>query len=501
MHRLSLPAKWRASHAPRLEHGGGGGCCFFRWLMRATLLYVRLSPISASPRSVPSKTLWRRSPPAASRCAEQALSNLLRDSHSHIEDRSALTTMIVYRKSWLGLSLMTRWLGSALPRAIIPALFSTFECMLLEGFVPDAVLTSFFEHPYPFQVFAYIVAFALVFRTNTAHGRYWEMRTHFAQMTSKWSDAAALSLDFEELSIVERQKMTDEDGADARSEAPAAPADKSFSVDARTRQSQALLVHRFSLMHALALQYLRRDNSLERLVGVSGLTPTDVPEAPMETPRRERTESTAILGKPEGLWARIFRLAFADQDNPEQHEAYADSQPLAVLGGLDEQEKCVLDFYADRVYLLFSIILGHLGARRRAGGLAAEPPVYTRVLQVMSDGMLGFQQARKVEDTPFPFPYAQLLAFMLYAFGLLFPVLAASKVGSNVLVEDEADLEGFYLMQVCARPNSLRLRRAFRHRSLSSLLSCALISARSLRLISPLLFARGRSSPLTSQRQ
>ena len=40
-------------------------------------------------------------------------------------------------------------------------------------------------------------------------------------------------------------------------------------------------------------------------------------------------------------------------------------------------------------------------------------------------------QARKVENTPFPFPYAQLLAFMLYTFAAFFPLLAASKVGSD----------------------------------------------------------------------
>ena len=40
-------------------------------------------------------------------------------------------------------------------------------------------------------------------------------------------------------------------------------------------------------------------------------------------------------------------------------------------------------------------------------------------------------QARKVEDTPFPFPYAQLLATMLYAFALIFPLVVASKVGKG----------------------------------------------------------------------
>ena len=68
-----------------------------------------------------------------------------------------------------------------------PAFVSAFLCLLLEYTVPTPILSAIFEHPYPFQVFAYIVAFALVFRTNTAHNRYWEMRSDFAQMTSKWS--------------------------------------------------------------------------------------------------------------------------------------------------------------------------------------------------------------------------------------------------------------------------------------------------------------------------
>ena len=57
---------------------------------------------------------------------------------------------------------------------------------------------------YPFQVFSYIVAFSLVFRTNAAYGRYWEMRHMFARMQSKWADAAALALAFEELSMKDK---------------------------------------------------------------------------------------------------------------------------------------------------------------------------------------------------------------------------------------------------------------------------------------------------------
>ena len=37
-------------------------------------------------------------------------------------------------------------------------------------------------------------------------------------------------------------------------------------------------------------------------------------------------------------------------------------------------------------------------------------------------------QARKIEDTPFPFPYAQLLSFMLYVLLVGFPLVVAAKI-------------------------------------------------------------------------
>lgn len=48
--------------------------------------------------------------------------------------------------------------------------------------------------------------------------------------------------------------------------------------------------------------------------------------------------------------------------------------------------------------------------------------------QVLSDGMLGYQQARKIEDTPFPFPYAQLVSAMLLLLLFVFPVVAVAMV-------------------------------------------------------------------------
>ena len=313
---------------------------------------------------------------------------------------------------------------------------------------------------YPFQVFSYIVAFSLVFRTNAAYGRYWEMRHMFARMQSKWADAAALALAFEELSM--KDKTCDgiqvqprvQAQADAASATPSPdvlpvpaplppPKPSRQDSDLQTRQSQALVVHRFSLMHALAVQYLRRDNDLGRLTAIASFVDED--EAGNSSASTEEISKglTPFASWSWASWRSQWAELFADQDDLDRHEQFTDAHPLPVLGGLDEREKVMLETHPDRVYFLYSLILGQFNARRVVGGLGAEAPVYTRVQHVMSDGMLGFMQARKIEDTPFPFPYAQLLACMLYAFGLLFPLLAASKVGTDPIVQDEDDLEGY----------------------------------------------------------
>ncbi len=47
-----------------------------------------------------------------------------------------------------------------------------------------------------------------------------------------------------------------------------------------------------------------------------------------------------------------------------------------------------------------------INERRAAGGVWVDAPVLSQIYRVMSDGMLGFRQARKLEDIPFPQPCA-----------------------------------------------------------------------------------------------
>ena len=48
------------------------------------------------------------------------------------------------------------------------------------------------------------------------------------------------------------------------------------------------------------------------------------------------------------------------------------------------------------------------------------PPIVSRIYQVLSDGELHLQNARRIGSTPFPFAYAQLLTFLLLIFTLTF---------------------------------------------------------------------------------
>ena len=292
--------------------------------------------------------------------------------------------MQIYRKGspW---HLIFRMKGSALPRAMIPGLVSAILSLLIDRCVPEAYVDKILEHPYPFQPFAYVAAFVLVFRTNVAYNRYWEMSTQVTLMGSKWGDAAVEALTFDELP---RGKTPEERGKKLASR----------------RLFQALMVRRFSLMHGLALQYLRRDDQLDNLCRVAVASPTCVPMG---------------LGTFGGIEGPVSR-------------SDASWQLIEVLGGLCDWERSRLVAAHDRVGYVFSNIV-HLSNQRRAdGNLGVDAPVLSRYYQLISDGMLGFRQARKIEDLPFPWPYTQAVSAFLGVFTIFFPLLLAKFANGDV---------------------------------------------------------------------
>ena len=79
--------------------------------------------------------------------------------------------------------------------------------------------------------------------------------------------------------------------------------------------------------------------------------------------------------------------------------------------------------------------------------------------------MLGFRQARKIEDLPFPWPYTQAVSAFLAVFTVLFPLLLAKFATPNCLPEQRVAGDGW-----CPRDyTTIWVRHSSPHRTIAHL--------------------------------
>jgi len=387
--------------------------------------------------------------------------------------------MIVYRKTWWACSISTRLYGSAIPRSIVGSLVSLVVCFILHC-NDEAVRQAEWRHPYPYQVFAFVVGFAVTYRCNYSYLRYMEGRTHLQQLTDRAAEAAITFFEFDNI------QNPDADGLDQH------------------RTFQAQLLHLVSLWHALGLQHLRRDWNLRNLVPHrphSRSPPVDAKH--IFTPEHYVAVSAAHgVGLPEEesikfFWKHVhhgFLRAFRMGADVKSQYQYFWLNPLPVLGGILSDEWYLLDTenekyqgrgavvgpcpvrapsdealnvfmpssvsgpggsmpsrlvgyigpafvpqatmdvrtsfefgYAPppdaRFHIVYSWIINLTVKRFNSGGLQMPHPILSRPFQLLSEAMNGFSQARKLAETPFPFPIAQLITLLLYCLTLTAPLM------------------------------------------------------------------------------
>eukprot|EP00897_Mesotaenium_endlicherianum_P004622 jgi/Mesen1/4188/ME000219S03324 len=321
--------------------------------------------------------------------------------------------MILYEKRFGAFNLLFRFYGSPWPRAVIFAVPSTVMAVSIR-LLAASYLQHFFLHPYAYSIFGGILGFMILFRTNLSYARYWEARTNIAQMSSKWGDAAIQVVSFDEAA-----------------KEPQIPGGTQFRAE---------FVHSMSLMHALAMQRFRGDSSLSNLTYGSFM---DTPDAPPVDP----------ADLPEWLKVRGWKSYLVLRVRHHHYQKYWLNFPLPVLGGLNKTEEAILSDSADPVYLVLSWIHRQLVARRMAGGIKEDAPIVSRIYQVLSDGMLGYENALKIRSTPFPFPYAQSMALLMHVNALGVPLLMAQWVGSAWLAALMTFIVvfGYYLISEISR--------------------------------------------------
>ena len=171
------------------------------------------------------------------------------------------------------------------------------------------------------------------------------------------------------------------------------------------------LAHLSSLLCAVALSTLRNDiedkeSLLDAYFPGSPWPPADPDKLPKDTKLgfQHRSKLVTILSH----WLGLDRL-------PGKRNKYNVSRPLLVLGGVSDCEvqylrmargphaKAELAFQWFGEFVVKEHLSGSMGDVHSA--------IISRIVQFVSDGMLYYNQARKITFIPFPFPHAQLSVF------------------------------------------------------------------------------------------
>ncbi len=329
--------------------------------------------------------------------------------------------MIIYTKGTvLGFShdFWTKLHGSALPRASITsvksvALFFLFQYVLTDG-------TDEIVHPYAVGFLASVTCFAVIFRSQSAIARYYEAARETHNMQSKLADATSLAITFSTSAVYGAEE--DCSGEDA------AKTEIEKRAKRRTDHQDfcARLIHNVSLFTATAYLVLRTDDDPNYCVHEAGSIP----------PAREPLGNSPY--RP--LWsenfprylANTFLFQYAAIQNRQNYYA---SARFPVIGGVSERERGVLEKSngpLGKAHLIMHWIAELITDYHLRGGFGkVDPPIISRLYQEISNGMLGFSQAKRIAFLPFPFIYAQITELLVMLLVIAIPLLMTGFVDST----------------------------------------------------------------------
>lgn len=256
-------------------------------------------------------------------------------------------------------------------------------------------------HHYSMHALGVIVGFAVVFRTNLGWNRYWEAVGQLHVMYSKWGDAFAQLVAFTsvtcdmayELDTVESKQKAQ------RVEEIVEHAFRSFIVmsalaaDRLTHGDTSRMEQRAHTGAKWTDQIVKREALRQNVDGE-----TEIPHLVVMGSHRRSDEGTVPIDDMQNSWRSTYRV--------RQMPSSAEME--------------ILENSTDRTTVVMYWIIYDLA--KVSCDIAAAPPIQSRMYQELSNGMLGFNQCIKLADVPFPFPYAQMLTWLLCCFAAFIPI-------------------------------------------------------------------------------
>lgn len=283
----------------------------------------------------------------------------------------------------------------------------------LIAFVLQTFRNEVIEHlpeipTYVMQYLGAIITFSVVFRTNLAWGRYWEAITQLHVMYHKLLDSFS---QFDAFACATMQNHL--------SSNPVGTA----ATKVRKLQSTRDLVQRdFALLSAMACDRLHKAD-------ISRMSR----RAEMKATWSQRISFREDLIKCDLVGAKSLPSFHVDRSGRATTNYDLKNRWDVAYLMPSEPTKSQLKFLEDsedRPAVVVSWI--NLGLARACADLGIPPPIQSRMYQELSNGMVGFNNVMKIADVPFPLPYAQLMAMLLWSWTLLIPIYVMMFVKSRV---------------------------------------------------------------------
>jgi len=377
--------------------------------------------------------------------------------------------MVPYSKKWYGLTVLFQAEGSALLRALFPALLAcalnvvmhvTISADTREGVVQTSGSTTWRN---PFHSIIMLCTFMLVFRTQVSHVRFMDARTATQTVVYALHEVVSQCRTFSEagLSSSDAGKKADVTGGEGKGdeERSAAAAEEAGEVVVKVAEGREAtrkereraweleegdllrerrwgrrIEHLASLMSALLFHELRRDPSLDNLIE-HDLGSAARPEA--QNVRSERGGLMDFLMLRSGV---------------EFTARSCEVNPLQVLGGVSEgeasrlihtirtperaSEESVCGFHLAHEWLLRELVTE--SCSKQGVFRSVPPPILSRTFQLLGDAKHAAMQAKKITDTPLPFAYTQLAVvctfFIAFGGAVMFSCIMPNSPYSSAII-------------------------------------------------------------------
>jgi len=332
-------------------------------------------------------------------------------------------------KMHMDMNMFARTAGSVIPKSLPMAFVSAGITIILgeATSVGQNGELNLFYHPFAYSVFAFCVTFTLIFRTQISYMRYWEACTQIVAMCAKFNDSTVQALTFDNLYPVE-----------CNAAFFAKPHWDGESVKWKTNRFRRRFMHLISLLHAACLHQIRWRGTSPQMRPFEAGELLEVLTTWQYKPQRARG---------------VKRYEGAPEMDPADQFPTGANLNLSVMGGITMVEKEALEHREDKLACILLWIIQLLTERKKEGGMRVEPPILTRVFQELSNGMLGFNQAYKIVERPFPFCYTQLVFMLLFLHSLCLPLVLTAFIKETwvAAVIDFVVMITFFALEICAR--------------------------------------------------